>query len=395
MKKRLIALLLVLVLMIPAGLASAATYYRVNTTSLKVRYMPGEDSRVIGSYRKDYALTIKSTKDGWSYVTFSNGFNGYVMTKYLTRASSYRAWIAYDDTALRKGPDGSFSAVATLAKGTKVSVLSHGSKYDYVSAGDMGKGYVVNSRLSKKKVASSGKKSESNKSQTVDYDAWINHTAKVNLRKSASTGSPIINSYAPGTKVHVTYKTSEWSKIKVGGKTGWMMNRFLSTSQPAENVTPKPANKKDGSYTAYVVTPNKKSANVRKGSGKGYTVLFKVNHGSAVKVLKHNSNWDYIEYGGKKGYILNSLLQTSKPKGSAGVTAVPTATPKNTGVERTITSPDGKSVNFHRGKGDGYSNVGYGRLKVGTKVTVLKYDGRWAQVEVAGYKGWIHKEFLK
>ena len=34
MKKRLIALLLVLVLLIPAGLASAATYYRVNTTSL-------------------------------------------------------------------------------------------------------------------------------------------------------------------------------------------------------------------------------------------------------------------------------------------------------------------------------------------------------------------------
>lgn len=395
MKKRLIALLLVLVLLIPAGLASAATYYRVNTTSLKVRYMPGEDSRVIGSYRKDYALTIKNTKDGWSYVTFSNGFNGYVMTKYLSKASSYGAWIAYDDTALRKGPDGTFSAIATLAKGTKVSVLSHGSKYDYVSAGDMGKGYVVNSRLSKKKVASSGKQSESNKSQAVDYDAWINHTAKVNLRKSASTGSPIINSYAPGTKVHVTYKTSEWSKIKVGSKTGWMMNRFLSTSKPAENATPKPTSKTDGSYTAYVVTANKKSANVRRGSGKGYTVLFKVNHGSAVKVLKHNANWDYIEYGGKKGYILNSLLQTSKPKGSAGVTAVPTATPKNTGVERTITSPDGKSVNFHRGKGDGYSNVGYGRLKVGTKVTVLKYDGRWAQVEVAGYKGWIHKEFLK
>ena len=253
MKKRLIALLLVLVLLIPAGLASAATYYRVNTTSLKVRYMPGEDSRVIGSYRKDYALTIKSTKDGWSYVTFSNGFNGYVMTKYLSKSSSYGAWIAYDDTALRKGPDGTFSAIATLAKGTKVSVLSHGSKYDYVSAGDMGKGYVVNSRLSKKKVASSGKQSESNKSQAVDYDAWINHTAKVNLRKSASTGSPIINSYAPGTKVHVTYKTSEWSKIKVGSKTGWMMNRFLSTSKPAENATPKPTSKTDGSYTIYEV----------------------------------------------------------------------------------------------------------------------------------------------
>ena len=150
MKKRLIALMLVLILVIPAGIASAASWYRVNTNSLKVHYLPGNNSQVIGSYRRDYALKInKSYADGWSDVTFSNGFNGYVLTKYLKKASSYTAWVYGDNTALRKGPDGNFKAIASLAKGTKVTVLSHGSKYDYVNAGSMGKGYIVNSRLSR------------------------------------------------------------------------------------------------------------------------------------------------------------------------------------------------------------------------------------------------------
>ena len=122
MKKRLIALLLVLALLIPVGVASAATWYRVNTSSLKVRYLPDDSANVLGSYRKDYACTVSSTKDGWSYVTFSNGTEGYVLAKYITKASSYKAWVTKDDTSMRKGPDGNFSAVATLAKGTKVTV---------------------------------------------------------------------------------------------------------------------------------------------------------------------------------------------------------------------------------------------------------------------------------
>ena len=81
MKKRLIALLLVLALLIPAGIASAATWYRVNTSSLKVRFLPDDSAKVLGSYRKDYACTVSSTKNGWSYVTFSNGTEGYVQSK--------------------------------------------------------------------------------------------------------------------------------------------------------------------------------------------------------------------------------------------------------------------------------------------------------------------------
>ena len=64
MKKRLLALLLILVLLIPAGVASAATRYRVNTSSLKVRMMPSESAQVLASYRLDFVLTVQSTSGG-------------------------------------------------------------------------------------------------------------------------------------------------------------------------------------------------------------------------------------------------------------------------------------------------------------------------------------------
>ena len=117
MKKRLLALLLILVLLIPAGVASAATRYRVNTSSLKVRMMPSESAQVLASYRLDFVLTVQSTSDGWSYVKFTTGKEGYVQTKYIKKATSGSGWITNDNTALRSGPGGDFAALASLARG--------------------------------------------------------------------------------------------------------------------------------------------------------------------------------------------------------------------------------------------------------------------------------------
>ena len=394
MKKRLIALLLVFVLLIPAGMASAAGWYRVNTTSLKVRYLPSESSRVIGSYRKDYAAKILSSSDGWSYVQFSNGFKGYVQTKYLSKGSSYSAWITSDGTSLRRGPDGGFAATAKLAKGRKVTVLSHGARYDYVSAGELGSGYVVNSLLSKSKVKASGSASTSTAVSGGNYDAWIMHSRKVNLRKSASTNAPIVASYNPGTKVHVVTHGATWDKVTVGSNTGYMMTQFLTTSEPAQNPsTPTPTPK--SSYTAYVVSPNKKPVNVRRGAGKGYGVAFSVSYGTAVTVLEHNANWDYIQHGTRKGYIQNNFLQTSKPADVGSNTPVPnvTATPFQQYTAK-IYAANGKSVNVHKGMGDSYSNIC--RLEVNTTVTVIEHVGRWAHIKLSdGRKGWVHREFLK
>lgn len=397
MKKRLIALLLVVALLIPVGVASAATWYRVSTSSLQVRMQPSESAKVLASYRQDSVCTVSSTKDGWSYVTFYNGTEGYVQSKYLKKASSYSAWVAQDGTSLRVKPDGGASASATLAKGYKLTVLSHGSSYDYVKAGDYGYGFIRNSLLSKKKVAASGSASQSNIPTGGNYDAWVIIAGyrTVNLYSSANTASAVIAAYGTATKVHVVRHGSPFDQVEVDGNTGYMLTAYLSTSEPAPTAQPSGGGSSGStSYTAYIHTSNKKAVNVRKGNSKNYSVLFKVPYGAAVTVLKHNSKWDYIEYNGKKGYVENSFLWTSKPSDAPEtVTQDPnvTAAPFSE-YTATVTIND---LNFHQKKGDWSSNVnGVGRLQSGYVVTVLKIEGSWAYIDYNGKKGWVHKQYI-
>ena len=397
MKKRLIALLLVVAMLLPACVASAATWYRVNTSSLKVRFQPTDSAKILASYRRDYALTINSTKDGWSYVTFSNGYQGYVQTKYLKKGSSYKAWVSSDNTSLRKGPDGSFGATANLARGQQVTVLTHGSKYDYVSVSGFGTGYIVNSLLSKKKVKASGEKSTSTGVTGADYDAWAVRT--VNLHNEASETAPVIETYPMGTKVHVISHGPYWDKVTVGGNTGWMLTSFLNSSEPAPTATPDPngGQQPSGSgYTAYVVTANKKPVNARKGNSKNYAVQFKVGYGAAVKVLEHGKSWDYIEYNGRKGWVDNSFLRLNKPSDSGEVVPDPNVTPTPVPpFQPYTTTVKVDQLNFHKQMGDWSSNVdGVGRLNAGDVVDVLEIKGGWAHVQYNGFKGWVHKEFL-
>ena len=130
---------------------------------------------------------------------------------------------------MRTGPSGDFIAVAKLARGRKVSVLSWGSKYSYVSAGDLGTGYVVNDLLSKKKVAASGNASETTAVTGGNYDAWVLNAGyrKVNLRSQPNSKAPIMASYPTGTKVRVLAHSATWDKIQVDGNTGYMMTKFL------------------------------------------------------------------------------------------------------------------------------------------------------------------------
>ena len=400
MKKRLLALLLVLVLLVPAGIASAAARYRVNTSSLKVRMMPSESAAVLGSYRLDYVLTVHSTKDGWSYVTFSDGKQGYVESKYIKKATSGSAWIASDNTMLRKGPSGDFTATAKLARGKKVSVLSWGSKYSYVSAGTFGTGYIVNPLLSKKKVKASGSASSDLTGGGGNYYAWVVNAGyrKVNLRTYPNTKAPIISSYPTGTKVFVLAHGSVWDRIQVDGNTGYMKTSFLSTSQPAPTEEPQPTKAPLEPYTAYVNTSNKKPVNVRKGAGMGYTVLFKVPYGQPVTVLKHNDNWDKISYGGKTGFIENKYLNLVQPKNAPTPTPEPTQKPKFKPYYATITSPNGKDVNVHYKPDKNTSNVhgmgNNGRLPVGTTVYVLGLTGNWAEIEYDGKTGFVMQQYL-
>jgi uncharacterized protein YgiM (DUF1202 family) len=216
MIRKAIALILALALLLPFGSALAVNYYRVNTSWLKAHDKPDYNATVVDSYRRDFAVTIAQTyKDGWAKVRFRPGGAAvFVQTKYLKLCSSYSAYVNQDDTVLLSGPATSFKSNGKLSKGAKVTVLTHGSAFDYVSSAK-GKGYIRNTHLTSKKP-----------SKTTAYIKNY-EGKKVWLRKGPGTKYKTLGSYPTGTKVKLLKYGKTWCKVSVGGKTGYMKTIFI------------------------------------------------------------------------------------------------------------------------------------------------------------------------
>ena len=215
-RKGIVILITVIIALLPA--CSALALYRVNTSWLKAHEKPDYSSTVTDSYRRDFAVSILRTyKDGWARVRFlPSGNTAYVQSKYLAKSSSYTAYISKDSTIVHAGPAISFKSLGKLSKGTKVTVLSHGSAFDYVST-SKGKGYIRNTHLMS--------------SKPNGRTAYIKNprNRKVNLRKGPGKNYKVIAEYRPGTKVTLLHKGSAWCKVSVCGKTGYIMRKYISS----------------------------------------------------------------------------------------------------------------------------------------------------------------------
>jgi len=222
-KKVLLFVTVVMLALLPVCSAFAA--YRVNTSWLKAHKEPSYSSTVVDSYRRDFAVSILRTyKGGWARVRFlPSGNTAYVQSKYLSKSRSYTAYVSKNNTVVHTGPATSFKSRGKLAKGTKVTVLSHGSAFDYVST-PKGKGYIRNTHLTSSKPAGSKASSKTTKGAHIKNPR--NRT--VNLRKGPGKNYKVIAEYRPGTKVTILKRGSAWFKVKVGGRTGYIMRKYIA-----------------------------------------------------------------------------------------------------------------------------------------------------------------------
>ena len=215
MKKRLIALLLLLTLLASCSV-SLADYYRVNTSWLKAHDKPSYAATVVDSYRRDFACTVlKDYGNGWAKVQFwPAGHKAYVRIGYLRSSKEYTAYVKIDSTLLRPGPAKTFPATAVLNRGAKVTVLTHGTVFDYVST-SKGNGYIMNTLLTKNKPSG----------RTVFI---VNPSGlTVNLRQGPGKQYKVIAEYRPGTKATLLKAGVDWCHVTVKGKTGYMMTKYL------------------------------------------------------------------------------------------------------------------------------------------------------------------------
>ena len=195
---------------------------------------------------------------------------------------------------------------------------------------------------------------------------------RLNLRQNASLDAKVLGQYPTGTWIEVVEKGNTWSKVKVDGKNGYMMTKYLS-SAAAEN-------------TYYVRTNTGIGLNLRKAPSTGSDFITSYPIGTKVNVLHKGNGWAYVDVNGTRGYMAARFLSAGKlPSYTKPVDKPYTAT--------LININGGKVVNFRQYPG--MKTKVLKTLAVGTKVTVLETGENWSKVEVDGQQGYVSTYFLK
>lgn len=275
----------------------------------------------------------------------------------------------------------------------------------------------------------------------------------LNLRQEASLTSAVLGQYPTGTWMTVLEKGTEWSKVKVAGKTGFVMSKYLSDTGASATMyvrtnTGKGLNMRNapsldgGIITSYAA--GTKINVVLKGSGwhrvstdagigymdsrylagsassgasttgypkDGYVknpgagqvlllretastnarVLGAYGNGVYVKLLGESGNFYKVTVGGLNGYMMKKYI-------AVGSTSTPTPAPAPSFPEvpfqAKLATANGGNVNFRwsANMSDEYIITSY---PTGTEITVLRVDSAWSVVEIGGEQGYIKNSYIK
>ncbi len=244
--------------------------------------------------------------------------------------------------------------------GTEVEVLGFDGNWAFVQVGGQ-KGYMYTQYLGAE--------------GSTSYTRYVNtNTRGLNLRRTPN--GDILGSYPRGTAVTVLSTEDGWSKVEVGGQTGYMSSLWLSSHKPSSST---------GSSTSSIGTAivnNPKDTQVlflRSEPSVSSSSLGYYRNGKQVTLLKKLDGWYKVKVDGQTGYMMAKYLKVTDAISSGTAT---------------IYNPNGNSyVNF-RSEASLNSSILF-TIPVGTKISVLEKGTDWTKTEIDGQKGYISTWFLK
>ncbi|MGN0746524.1 MAG: SH3 domain-containing protein, partial [Aristaeellaceae bacterium] len=213
---------------------------------LRLRAQPSFDATTITSYYTGTVVTVLGSSGKWFQVTTPDGRSGYMYSDYLTVNSassgsgSSGGWENIAATVvsanglgvrLRTGPSTAYGVLAVYPMGTSATILSSGTYWHYVRIGNR-TGYMMSEFLSTGAVPPTTPDSST-------YTAYVTseNGLGVRLRTGPGTGYAVRGVYSVGTQVTVLEHNKTWDYIRIGTRTGYMMNKFLTTTASANKVT--------------------------------------------------------------------------------------------------------------------------------------------------------------
>lgn len=297
-KKAACAAMLCMAMALPFG-ANADETRVITCGTLNLRAEANTTSAVLGKYGWGTEVQVKSMDGEWAQVSVG-GQSGYMYAKYLGEegATNVTRYVNTNSRGLnlRETPNGTI--LGSFPRGTAVTMLGTDGAWSKVSVGGQ-TGYMSSQWLKGSKPSSG---STGGTTTPAIGTAVVNNpkdTQVLFLRSEPSVSSASLGYYRNGKTVTLLSKLDGWYKVKVDGKVGYMMAKYLNVGGSAAV-----------SGTATVINPNGNSyVNFRKGASLNAQVLRTVPVGTKITVLEKTTDWTKTEIDGVTGYISTWFLK--------------------------------------------------------------------------------------
>ena len=276
----------------------AETHKVVHGGMLNLRQEPSLTAKVLKQYPTGTWMTVLSEEGEWSKVEVG-GQTGYVMSKYLRETDASSTLYVRTNTGrglnLRDEPSLEGNIITSVKPGTAVTVLTHGKTWHKVSVNGQ-TGYMKAEYL----TASQNSGSSSTQKTGTVKNPGANQVLL--LRETASTDARVLGHFRNGTQVVILGESGSFYKVSVGGKTGYMMKKYITTSSQAQ--TP---------FTAKLINPNGNSiVNFRTAPGLNASIIKAHPVGKEIKVLEMGDVWCKAEIDGVTGYVSRYFFKAVK-----------------------------------------------------------------------------------
>ena len=397
--KRITALLLMLLMLLPGAPALAESYSAAVTDSVAA-YADASLTRKVGDLERYDVVTVTGIKGEVARIRYG-GYTMYTKLSALVAVKDF-ATAATVQTAGRvyQSPDTSSQSLA-LKQGTSVYILATSGDWAMIEK-DGNVGYTFLSCLKSAgsgssetesdpflpdgdssnntgDLAGSGSGASGNGSVTIETVEAVVKSATLPVYASASTSAKKLGTLKAGQAVTVHAYTADWAYISLSGKYGFCALKGLQkkTGGAAEETPENPFDP----GTAVPATVTASSVTVYQSASSSAKKLGTLKKGAEVKLLKVSGNWAYIELNGNYGYCAanaltkNSELDSNPTDSSAMgsctvVVAGAKAYAKKSTSAASITLSMGDTLDF------------YG------------YDSKWVQVKINGKTGYMLRSDL-
>ena len=401
--KRIAALLLMLLMLLPTTPALAESYSAAVTDDVAA-YADAALSRKVGTLERYTVVTVTGVQGQIARIRYS-GYTMYTKLSALVAVKDFATPASVREASrVYESPDASSRSLA-LKQGTSVYILATSGDWAMIEK-DGNVGYTFLSCLQSAgsgssetesdpflpdgetsnntgDLAGSGSVSTGNGSVTIETVEAVVTSATLPVYASASTSSRKLGTLKLGQEVTVYAYNADWAYIGLNGKYGFCALKGLqkktgggATEAPTEENPFDPG-------TAVPATVTASSVTVYQSASSSAKKLGTLKQGAEVNLLKVSGSWAYIELNGNYGYCAASAITKNSELTGGGSGSETGAMGSCTVIHATAKAYAQKSTSS--------ASI---TLTMGDTLDFYGYDSKWVQVKISGKTAYVLRQDL-